>query len=380
MINKLYNKNSNPYFVIIFLTIFSTLILWLPFIFKLKNINGVAVKNNNFETVIKNWDGPLYIIAAKTLYNPTNPILENRPLGLQPKYFAAHLPLYPLTIKAFAAIFSYPKAMLVATVTAAILLYCFFYYFLKKLRLTEKPFLLTTVFMFITPRILTIRSVGTPEPLFILLILLSIYFFIVRKYLFSGLFGGLSAMTKTPALLLFITYCLFAFHSYIKTKKFEKGWVYFLLIPLGLFVVFLFYQRQYGDLFTYFHSGDNLHLFFPPFSVFNAQKLWVNTVWLEDIIFYYFFYFLATLEFKKEKSIFFYFMIVFFISIIFVQHRDIARYSLPLLPFALIAFEKFFTSKKFMITLVILLPAIYLYSWNFMIGNQAPITDWLPFL
>lgn len=380
MISKLYNKYSNPYLVIIFLTILSTLILWSPFIFKLEKINGVSVKNNNFETVIKNWDGPLYIIAAKTLYDPTNPILENRPLGLQPKYFAAHLPLYPLTIKTFATFFGYPKAILTSTVAAAILLYCFFYYFLKKLRLTEKPFLLTIVFMFIFPRILVVRSVGTPEPLFILLILLSIYFFINKKYLFSGLFGGLAAMTKSPALLLFISYALFAFHSYVKTRKFEKGWLYIFLIPAGLLLVFLFYQIQIGDFFAYFHSGDNLHLVFPPFSIFNLQKIWVNTVWLEDIIFYYFFYLLVTLEFKKEKNIFFYITLVFFISILFVQHRDIARYSLPALPVALIAFERFFTSKKFMIALVILIPAIYLYSWNFMIGNQAPITDWLPFL
>jgi len=73
-------------------------------------------------------------------------------------------------------------------------------------------------------------------------------------------------------------------------------------------------------------------------------------------------------------------MVIFFAAIISVEHRDISRYSLPLLPFVLIAYEKFFTSKKFLLTLLILIPAIYFYSWNMMTHNIAPITDWKAFL
>ncbi|MFH0979536.1 MAG: hypothetical protein V1803_01150, partial [Candidatus Roizmanbacteria bacterium] len=131
---------------------------------------------------------------------------------------------------------------------------------------------------------------------------------------------------------------------------------------------------------AYFHSGDNIHLVFP-FSVFDFQKSWVGTAWLEDILFYFFLYGLTTFNLKdsKHRSLF-YFSLIFFIATVFVQHRDIARYSLPLWPMALIAFEKFFTSKKFLIVFLILLPAIYFYAWNFLGYNVMPIADWRPFL
>ncbi|PJA55822.1 hypothetical protein CO165_01535, partial [Candidatus Roizmanbacteria bacterium CG_4_9_14_3_um_filter_33_18] len=131
---------------------------------------------------------------------------------------------------------------------------------------------------------------------------------------------------------------------------------------------------------AYFHSGDNIHLTFP-FAVFNFQKNWVGTAWLEEIIFYYFMYGLAIINLKDSKyRSFFYFGLVFFTATLFVQHRDISRYALPLWPLALITFENFFTSKKFLIIFIILLPAIFLFAWNFLNYNVMPISDWAPFL
>jgi len=80
----------------------------------------------------------------------------------------------------------------------------------------------------------------------------------------------------------------------------------------------------------------------------------------------------------KYRS-FFYFSLIFFTATIFIQHRDIGRYSLPLWPMAVIAFERFFTSKKFLVALVLLLPAIYLYAWNFSLQNMMPVSDWTSF-
>jgi hypothetical protein len=46
----------------------------------------------------------------------------------------------------------------------------------------------------------------------------------------------------------------------------------------------------------------------------------------------------------------------------------------------MITFEKFFTSKRFQLLLIILLPAIYMYAWNFMGENVMPNINWTPFL
>ena len=163
-------------------------------------------------------------------------------------------------------------------------------------------------------------------------------------------------------------------------KKIEWRSIGIVLIPLGLIAVFLLYWVQYKDFFAFLHTGGFVPLVFP-YSVFNFQKEWVGTAWLEEIIFYFFLYLLAVLKLKDSPHrSFFYFSLVFFVATTFVQHRDIARYSLPLWPLACIAFEHFFTSKNFKLAFIILLPAIYLYAWNFLLYNVMPISDWTAFL
>jgi hypothetical protein len=378
-----------PYLILTFIVLISTFILWSPFILKATNLFGIKITEPSFLTIYKHYDGPLYIVPAKTFYNPKAIDNLHLEMTMPNKYFAAHLPLYPLLIRAVRELIQltslrvnglgYLRSMVAVNLLATIGLTLFLYYLLKKFRLTKSPLLLTSVFLFL-PRFLVIRSVGAPESLFMLLIILSLFFFEKEKFWLAGLFGGLSVMTKTPGILLFGGYGLVFIERFIKEKKINWQWLWTLLIPLGLLAVFGIYGIQYKDFFAYFHSGDNIHLIFP-FSVFNFQKPWVGTAWLEDVLFYFFLYGLAVINLKNSKyRSFFYFGLVFYIATLFVQHRDISRYSLPLWPLALIAFEKFFTSKKFLIIFVIMLFAIYLYSWNFLNYNVMPIADWRPFL
>jgi len=380
-----------PYFTLTLIVLLSTVLLWLPFLLKTNSWFGLNIIHSSFDYVYRHYDGPLYIIPAKTFYDPSLLKTYNGSslVGISTSYFAAHLPLYPILIRVGKEILVtiglkgqnllYLKSMLSVNLISTVLLSGLFYFILKKFKLTAKPFLLTTVFLFL-PRFLVVRSIGAPESLFMLLILSSLYFFEKEKYLLAGLFGGLSVMTKTPGILLFAAYCLVFVEKLIKNKQVNWKWLGVILIPTGLFVVFLIYWHQMGDFFAYFHSGDNIHLVFP-FSVFNFQKMWIGTAWLEDIIFYFFLYGLTVITLKDSKHrSFYYFTLVFFLATTFVQHRDISRYSLPLWPMAVIAFEKFFTSKKLIIVGVFMLIAIYLYAWNFMSFNVMPIADWKPYL
>lgn len=192
--------------------------------------------------------------------------------------------------------------------------------------------------------------------------------------------GGLATMTKTPGILLFVAYGLTFLESLIKTKKFNWHWFGIFLIPLGLIAVFGLYAIQYNDFFAFFNTGAFVPMPYI-FSVFNFRAKWVTTPWLEEIIFYFFLYGLTVYSLKDSKYRgLFYFSLVFFLAILFVQHRDIPRYSLPLWPLACIAFEKFFTSKKYTVIFIILLAAIYLYAWNFVLFNTMPISNWKPYL
>ncbi len=365
----------------------TTFIFWLPFLLRTTSWFGLSIPNSNFLYIYRHYDGLLYVVAAKTMYIPQLIDRFSLAVVLPVKYYAAHLPLYPLLIRLFAPVFNYAKSMIFVNIASTIGLALFFYHVLKRLNFSKRPLILTYVFLLL-PRFLIIRSIGAPESLFLLLLLLSLFFFEKEKYLLAGLFGSLATMTKTPGILLFLAYVLVIFEKIFKSNLFDNGravlvtiWKYFgiLLIPLGLLLVFFFYKIQYNDFFAYFHSGDNIHLV-SPFAAFNSQSRWVGTAWLEDIIFYFFLYLITVITLKDFKyRSFFYFSLVFLIATVFVQHRDIGRYSLPLWIMACIAFEKFLTSKKFLIALVILLPAIYLYAWNFSLQNIMPVTEWQAF-
>ena len=382
----------------------STLILWLPFLLRFGTWLGIPIVNSNSFYIIGSFDGPLYVIASKSLYNidkidiPGKGLIISLPLSA--KYFAAHFPLYPILIRVFSVIFGYLKSMIFTNVFFTVILAGFFYYFLRFFQITKKPLLLATIFLFL-PRFLVVRSVGAPESLFILLILVSLFFFEKKNYLFAGIFGGLATMTKSPGILLFFAYILVFLersvvcHSGLSRIRFwsrpvkdgtpqndELNWraLGILFIPVGLLLVFVLYYFQFGDFFAYFNSGDNIHLVFP-YAVFNASKSWVGTAWLEDVLFVFFIFIMTVITLRNTKyRSFFYFSLVYLVATMFVQHRDISRYSLPLWPMACIAFESFFTSKKFKIAAMIILPAIFLYAWNFLVQNVMPIGEWQPFL
>jgi len=374
-------KRIIPYFTLICIVLTSTFFLWFPFLFRIPSWFGLKIENSNFQYIYKQYDGPLYIIPAKTFYNPKEISKINRDSSLSQDstYFTAHLPLYPLSIRLISPIFGYLKGMLVVNLFFSGALACLFYYVITRFKLTKNPLLLSSIFLFL-PRFLVVRSAGAPESLFIFLVLLSLFFFESKRFVLSGIAGALSVMTKTPGILLFVAYSLVWIENIRKTKKINPRFLWIGLIPLGFILVCVLYGFQTGNFLSYFQSGDNIHLVFP-FSVFNFQAKWVGTAWLEDILFYFFVYGTTVLYLKDSKyRSFFYFTLVLFTATLFVQHRDISRYSLPLWPLACIAFDQFLISPKIRPILFLLLPGIFFYVWNFLVFNIMPITEWLPFL
>lgn len=319
------------------------------------------------------------MVVSQSWYNPQAIEALRLEFALSNEYYAAHLPLYPFFIAIFKPLLGSLHAMLFVTISSTILLALSLYYLLVRFKLTKHPVMLVSVFLFL-PRFFVVRSVGAPESLFIFLILASVLFFEKKQYFFAGLLGGLATMTKTPGILLFAAYGLVFLERVIVKKEFSLRFLWIGLIPLGLVAVFSLYAHQYDNFFAYFNTGGVVPMLYP-FSVFHSSGRWVDTVWLEEIVLYFFIYGFAVLTLKDTKyRSFFYFPLVFLFFGSFVQHRDLSRYLLPIWPFAIIAFEKLFTSKKFLLLLLILIPAIYLYAWNFMISNIIPVADWRPFI
>jgi hypothetical protein len=367
----------------------STLLLWLPFLFNFSTFWNIKLPSDGMAAVVRNFDGPQYIVVAKSLYQEK--IIKQFEFDLPVEYYAAHFPLYPLLVRVIGNFTWFPYAMLGVTVIFSILSVTVFYLLLHQLKIPQ-PFWLSTVFLFLPARWLVVRSIGSPEPLFIFLILVSIYYFFQKKYWLAGIAGGLAQLTKPPAILLFAAYCLYLCWQYAPpllkemqtgVKKQRSFWHIFpwhafpiFLIPVFLYSLFLWYGQIYGSFWAYFQSGDNIHLFWPPFQMFNTSGTWVGTYWLEDIIWLLLIGAMAMVGNWRRSDVISWFTAIFYLSTIFISHRDLSRYSLPLAPFIIIAFAPHLQSKLFRYAFFVILIPIFLYSINFIAGNTTPISDW----
>ena len=375
-------KKINKLIIISLMALIPTILIWMPFILRLNTFWKIPLLNQGMATIVSNFDGPLYIVAAKSMYDPDK-IGVNFQFPLSNEYYSAHFPMFPLLIKTFAPLFGHPYSMLLVTVVSSILALYFFYKNARVLLSNENALWLTFIFSIFPARWLIVRSVGSPEPFFIAAILASVFYFNQKKYWLAGLWGLLAQVTKSPAILLFAAYALQIFVSHIKNIKdlFKSKYLPLLLIPVGVLLVFSLYLFQTGDFWVYFKSGDNMHLFFPPFQIFNYSEPWVGTFWLEEIIFIYLIGILGIYKLYQEKlTTDFYFVLTFFIPLFFVAHRDLMRYSLPMVPFLLLGFRENILKKEFKLAILVLIIPIYLYSLTFISQNTMPISNWAPFL
>jgi hypothetical protein len=370
-------------------SIIPTLLIWLPFFLRIRSFWSIPLPQNGMATIVANYDGPLFMVVAKSFY--ASSIISHFQFVLPYEYYAAHFPLFPLLIRLFSYVLGYPYAMLAVTLISSFLATYFFYLLAKEKLNGQGALFLTLVFSLLPARWLIVKSVGSAEPLFIMAIIASLFYFDKKKFWLAALFGIMAQLTKSPGILLFIAYFAYlfvpklkyffstSFPNWFKSLSLEKIYPIF-LIPLSLIGLFCLYKLQYNDFFAYFHSGDNLHLFFPPFKIFNYSAPWVGTFWLEEVIFVYLFGILGLINLiKRGEKAMAYFVGIFFASTLLVAHRDIIRYSLPIFPFLLLAFSDTICKKEFRIVILVLALPIYLFSLAYISQNVMPIADWSPF-
>lgn len=242
------------------------------------------------------------------------------------------------------------------------------------------------VALFWPARMLSVRAVGSNEPIFIAFTLYSLLASIKNKHYLAGLAGSLAVLTRSPGILLFFAYFLTIVTNSASWRVKVKTLLPYLMMPASLLLLWAYFGITYGDPLAYFKVGGNINLSLPPFLVFGSNNDWVSGAWLEDIVFNYAFYLGGIiLLFEKYRSsnnfkTIINYSLIYLFATFFIVHRDIARYSLPLLPFAVLGYlPKQIEDKKWLILLLLLIP-IYLVGWNFVVNNMAPISDWAPFL
>lgn len=376
---------------ILTITLLPTFALWVPFLLRLKSLWSIPLSQMGMGTIVANYDGPLYIVVAKTLYN-VDAIKASYSFPLPVEYYAAHFPLFPLLIRLFSPITGYPYSMLFVTLVFSFVAIYYFYLFIQDFVDKKQAMFVTLLFAVFPARWLISRSVGSADVIFVSSILASVYHFRKRKYLPAGIWGAVAQLTKSAGILLFVAYAIYlaipkikklvtgSVGKWVESLKLERTYPIF-LIPLALLGIFTLYQFTYGDFFAYFKSGDNIHLFFPPFQIFDYSQPWVGTFWLEEVIFVYLIGGLGLMKLiKMEEEVLAWLVGIFFASLLFVSHRDIVRYALPTVPFLYTAFADTLTKKEFRFVAILLAIPIYLFSLAFISQNVMPISDWAPFL
>lgn len=373
--------NIRNLFVIAAVTLVPTLLIWLVFFLRLPSFWGIPLPQTGLATIVANYDGPLYLVVAKTLYNKPQ-IEANYQFPLPSEYYTAHFPLFPLAIRLFALATNYPYAMLIATLASSFLAIYFFNKLIADYVEKKDLLFLTFLFAVFPARWLIVRSVGSADPLFIAAVIASVYFFKNKKYLAAGIWGAVASLTKSPGILLFISYLVSLLAPVVANKAvLTKKMLPLLLIPAATIGVFALYGIVQGDFWAYFHSGDNIHLLFPPFQIFNYSAPWVGTFWLEEIIFIYLIGAVGVYRlFARKEYELATFAGIFFLSTLFVAHRDLMRYVLPAIPFIFVGFSDVLIKKEFKAALIVIILPIYLFSLAFISQNVMPIANWAPFL
>ena len=332
--------------------------------------------------IYQNWDGPVYTAVAQSFYNPrTIDKLGYATFLRDSNYLTTAFPLYPVFIRIFAFIGYFRSAIFVSQI-AGLLTILTFYEFVKKFSLSKHPLTLSVVFIFLTPRWFISTHTGSSNPMFVLLLLLTLYFFAQRHYFKSGFFLMLAQLTRSQGLIFFAGFSLVLFWEVFsdqkdnfadKLREFTKKFWPFLMSPIALILLFFYFKLMLGDFWALF-SGLKKWPFMAsyPFEVFTVypQRL-IQTFWLEGHFWMYFSNFLAVLFLLKARK---YWLAIpaaiYALPLIFLINMDLGHYNEPLIPFQLIAFEALFGTRIFLVALLLSLPALYLYATTFMYWSR----------
>ena len=133
-------NNTAKLISLTFATVATTVLLWLPFFVRLDSFWGIPLEKAGMATIVANYDGPNYIVAAKTLYNPEE-IKTQFDFPLEPIYYSAHYPLFPILIRGLATslpFLGYPYAMIAITLLSSIFATLMFYFLLIQFGLKKQ--------------------------------------------------------------------------------------------------------------------------------------------------------------------------------------------------------------------------------------------------
>ena len=338
-----------------------------------------VTKESNLDIVYKNWDGPSYLLAAISMYDPQvayhNNFINSGDIRPDWSWLPAHFPMYPLFIRIFSFLGPF-QSMLFVSISFTLLSYLALYELIKSLRITAHPLAVTLPFIFLSPRWFTVSHVGGSESMFLFFVIMFLQFVSKRDHLKSAIFIALAQATRPHAAFFVLGMAIIALIELWRSKDLGsviKSYYPYLLSPLAILAVFTLYKVQTGNFWAFFDAislTKNLQSI--PFRTFSFPASNIETFWQEVNAYDYVLYFAACLlMFRKKMWQYGVISLTYFVPLIFLQHSDISRYAIPLLPFAFIAYSEVIERKEFTWATLLMSPAIMLYAINFMDHNHG---------
>lgn len=330
-------------------------------------------------TVFRNWDGPGYLIVAKTLYDPALINKINPFPYLAATHFAFQFPGFPLVIRLFSFI-GWNESMIFVSQLFALLFSIALYFLIKEVNPKANALVVALLSVFYPARWFIVSHVGSTEPMMLFFITLFMIFVLRKQYLAAGIAMGLAQLTKPQGIVFFAgiaLWCLYRILCRANIRQVISEFTPFLFIPLALTLVFTVYYFRYGDFFLFLQNGAFPTMQLPPLKVLVATsikgfELGFWTGWLEFVIYNYILYLLGiVLLFEKRLYFFGVVALVYFFPVLTFVQADMARFILPILPFIYVGYAEILSKKPVYTTLFLSLPMVFLFTVGYINYNVA---------
>ncbi len=198
----------------------------------------------------------------------------------------------------------------------------------------------------------------------------------------SGALAFIAVLIKFQAIIFVPVFLLTLAEKWLREKKINYTHLLAPLLPiLGYCLIAVFYQITFGNGNAYFVAQKIAGLSSSvPFGMFNYAQKWVGTGWMETAALYFVGMMILLVRLAKGfPRIYFWFTLCYIGMLSVIPQVDIMRLAMPIVPVFFLAFHEALSSKHFKYGLALSIPFLYLYTINFIMTNQAPITNWALF-
>jgi hypothetical protein len=325
------------------------------------------------DLLVRHFDGPDYLVVAKTLYVPTR---ENPLPGyaLSPKYFAVHPPLYPLVLRACSVFGGYVNGFFVATGLLALASAAAFAAWAREAAPEVPPIVAVLAFLLLPARMFLYRALGASEALLSLLVFLALLAWRRNRPDWAFLCAALATVTRTNGVLIVGVFCA----ALLFTGRPRAALTGATLSAVPLLLLSSWHRFLFGDFFALIRvhnqsaeGGGRLALPFSFIGEMAAKNDWETAEMLLGLFLFY--GFCAARLWAKGKRLEAGLVAVHLALFSLLRERDLPRYVLTVAPVAiLLAWRDVWSRPRLAATLLALLgPLSVYYAWKTIPMNLA---------